>query len=186
MGRVQLRHYDARMLEIREANDHFWSLLQGVPGLHRHQPDHPGSDMAGLYACRARYAREEVGGLSLVRLVAALRAEGYADCHPGLNRPLHLHPLFNTADIYGDGKPTRSAFSNRDLTQSSEDLPVAAAANLRAVTIPWFKKLKPAAIAEYADAFRKVLTHANDLREGDPGDPADPAETGTLGLSQKR
>ncbi len=185
MGRVQLRHYDSRMREIQEASDHFWSLLEGVPGIRRHQPNDPGSDMAGLYVTRAHYIREEVGGLSLARLVQALRAEGYVDCHPGLNRPLHLHPLFNTADVYGDGKPTRSAFSDRDLRQRSEDLPVAAAANLKAITIPWFKKFRPAAIAQHAEAFRKVLTQWKLLLKDDPGDPVDPAEAGTLGLSQK-
>ena len=185
MGRVQLKHYDARILEIRKASDYFWSLLEGVPGLRRHQPPHPGSDMAGLYATRAHYAREEVGGLSLARLVEALRAEGFTDCHPGLNRPLHLHPLFNTADVYGDGRPTRSAFSDRDLRQGSAELPAASAANLKAVTVPWFRKFRPEEIAQYAEAFRKVLTHWELLRKDDPGDPVDPAEAGTLGLSQR-
>src|SRR5438094_915360 len=38
VGRVQLRHYRARMEEIQQAMNEFWDRLEGVPGLRAHRP----------------------------------------------------------------------------------------------------------------------------------------------------
>ena len=38
----------------------------------------------------------------------------------GGNAPLHLHPLLNTTDVYGHGKPTRIANADRDLRRCDE------------------------------------------------------------------
>ena len=63
--------------------------------------------MAGWYEPHGHYVPEELGGLSLTRFAQAVRAEG-SICNPGCNLPLHTHPLFNTADVYGHGKPSAS------------------------------------------------------------------------------
>ena len=86
------------------------------------------------------------------------------------NQPLHLHPVFNTADVYGDGKPTRIAFSDRDLRQRKGSLPVSEAANARSYYIPSFKKFYPKLIEEHAMAFRKAAENYRELLKGDPGD----------------
>jgi hypothetical protein len=118
---VQLKHYDARCAEIRKAMDYFWDLLEGVPGLRAHRPPKgSGSNMGGWYAARGLYVAEELGGLSVTRFAQAVRAEG-SICNPGCNVPLHLHPIFNTADVYGDGKPTRIAHTGRDVRQPACD-----------------------------------------------------------------
>lgn len=53
VGRVQLKHYDARCEEIRSAVGYFWELLEDVPGLRAHWADErEGSNMAGCYSCR--------------------------------------------------------------------------------------------------------------------------------------
>ncbi len=171
VGRVQLKHYDERCAEIRKALNYFWDLLEGVPGLraHRTDPKDPKTNMGGWYCAHGLYVPDELGGLSVTRFAEAVRAEGSV-CSGGSNRPLHLHPVFNTADVYGDGKPTRIAFSDRDLRQRKGSLPVSEAANARIYFIPAFKKFYPRLIEEHAMAFRKAAENYKELLKGDPGD----------------
>lgn len=172
VGRVQLRHYDARMADIQAAMNGFWDRLEGVAGLAAHRPPNgSGSTMGGWYAAHGLYRPEELGGLSASRFCEALRAEGVADAAPGANRLLHLHPLFNEADVYGHGRPTRIAHADRDLRQPAGSLPVTERAVNRMVWIPWFKKPLFAQIDEYVAAFRKVSECARELLAGDKGDP---------------
>ena len=110
----------------------------------------------------------------MTRFCEALSAEGVA-VHPGINRPLHTHPIHRTADIYNDGKPTRLAFTENLLTEMDADLDVASEINRRAFFLPWFKHYWPEIIDQYADAFKKVVSCYEELLEGDRGD------CGTLG-----
>lgn len=171
VGLGQLKHYDRRCREIRKAMDRFWDLLEGAPGIRAHRPAHPKSHMGGYYAPHGLYVPEELGGLSVTRFCEAVRAEGFAGCRPGVNLPLHLHPFFLTADVYGHGKPTRLAHAARDVRQPPGSLPVSEGIGKRTFSIPWFKQDRPEIIAAYARAFRKVAAHADRLRENDPGDP---------------
>lgn len=171
VGRVQLREYDARNREILQAMNYFWDLLEGVPGVKAHRPPRgSGSEMGGWYAARGLYRPEEVGGLSITRFCAAVREEGVS-CSPGCNRPLHLHPLFNDADIYGDGSPTRIANSDRDLRQPRGSLPASESITGRMYSIPWFKHYRPEIIEEHALGFRKAAENYEKLLADDPGDP---------------
>jgi dTDP-4-amino-4,6-dideoxygalactose transaminase len=175
VGRVQLRYYDRRAAEIRKAMNHFWDLLDGVPGIRAHRVDErTGSTMGGWYAAHGHYVSAELGGLSLNRFCEAVRAEGMSDaeCMAGCNRALHLHPVFNAADIYNHGKPTRIAHTSADIRQPSGSLPVAEAIPLKTFFVPWFKHFAPEEIARYASAFRKVAEHADELLADDPGEPA--------------
>lgn len=179
MGRVQLKHYDSRCEEIRRAMNYFWDLLKGVPGIraHRVSPD-SGSNMAGWYAAHGLYLPEELGGLSVTRFSEAVRAEG-APCSPGVNMPLHKHPLLQTCDVYGRGKPLRIANADRDVRLLDESLPVSEGVNLRSFYIPWFKKFYPEIIEEHANAYRKVCENYEALLAGDKGDPATIGRAGT-------
>lgn len=173
LGRVQLRYYDQRCKEIRKAMNYFWDLLAGVPGLRAHRPPRDsGSNMAGWYSPRGLYRPEELGGLSVTRFAEAVRAEG-SICTPGVNRPLHLHPLFNTCDVYGHGVPTRIAHADRDLCQPPGSLPVSEKIGTLTYRIPWFKRYCPETIEEHADAYRKVAENYGELLEDDPGNPPD-------------
>ncbi len=173
VGRVQLKYYDLRTQEIRRSVDYFWELLEGVPGVRPHRPTDPNSHMGGYYYPHGLYIPEELGGLSVTRFAEAVRAEGALDCHPGCNRPLHLHPVFNTCDVYGAGKPTRIANSPVDLRQEPGSLPTSEGIGNRVYGIPWFKQYRPEKIQEYAQAFRKVAENYKELLAEDPGDPAD-------------
>lgn len=173
VGRVQLKYYDERMAEIQKAMNYFWDLLQGVRGLRAHRPaQDSGSTMGGWYYAQGLYLPEELEGLSLTRFCEAVRAEGAAMVSPGGNKPLHLHPLFHTADVYGHGKPTCIANAKRDLRQGPGSLPVSEGIGKRIFSVPWFKKYQPHAIAQYARAFKKVSRGYKELLKDDPGDPA--------------
>ncbi len=163
MGRVQLRHYPARIAQIQNALNRFWDLLDGVPGLRPHRPEAgSGSTMGGWYNPVGHYLPEELGGLPVERFVEAVDAEGGRSGR-GVNSPLHLHPVFHTADVFNDGKPTRIAFTERDVRQGPGSLPVTEAVGARALGLPWFKHDREAEIRRYATAWRKVAENADQL-----------------------
>jgi dTDP-4-amino-4,6-dideoxygalactose transaminase len=167
-GRVQLKHYKARMEEIQKAMNYFWDQLQGVPGVKEHRPaKDSGSTMGGWYASHGLYEPDELGGLDVRVFCKAVTAEG-CGISPGANAPLHVHPLLNDADIYGHGKPTRIANSDRDLRQREGSLPVTEKMPSRCYGIPWFKHYRPEIIDEYAQAFKKVAENADQLKDVEP------------------
>jgi len=171
VGRVQLKYYDQRSEEIRKAMNYFWDCLEGVPGVKAHRPaKDSGSNMGGWYSARGLYVPEELGGLSVTRFTEAVRAEGVSTS-PGCNLPLHLHPIVNSCDVYGHGKPTRIANSDRDLRQPEGSLPVTETITKRTYSIPWFKHYRPEVIEEHANAFRKAAENYKELLADDPGDP---------------
>ena len=164
LGRTQLVHYDARIARIQGAMNRFWDLLDGVPGIRAHRvPAGSGSTMGPWYFPRGLYRSAELGGLPIERFCKAVRAEGVPDCTPGANAPLHTHAVFHQADIFRQGKPTALAFGQRDVRQAAGSLPVTEAVPQTVFGVPWFKHDAPALIAEYADAFRKVAEHGDEL-----------------------
>jgi dTDP-4-amino-4,6-dideoxygalactose transaminase len=184
MARVQLRNYAQQMAEIDRAMNYFWDLLQGASGLGDHRPKQEHTTKGGWYAPHGLYHRAELEGLSITRFCQAVSAEG-ASCAPGCNKALHAHPLFNTLDVYGQGRPTRIANLpiGVDVRQPPGSLPVAEGIQQRTFSIPWFKRYRPQIIEEYAAAFCKVAERFEELIVDDPGDPA---EIGSWGLTRRR
>lgn len=172
VGRVQLKYYDERMKEIRKGMNYFWDLLEGVPGIKAHRVDEStGSTMGGWYAPKGLYKSEELGGLSVTRFCEAVRAEGFESCNPGCNLALHTHSLFQTLDVYGHGKPTRIANSDRDVRELDANLAPSEAVGTMTYSIPWFKHFEPKMIEEYANAFKKAAENYKELLKDDPGNP---------------
>ena len=166
VGRVQLRHYGDRMAEIQRAMNHFCDLIEQAPGLRGHRPPvESGSTCGGWYAAKGMYDAAALDGLDIGHFAAAVRAEG-ANCNPGCNLLMHLHPMLNDADIYHQGKPTRIANSDRDLRQPEGSLPLTESVAKRTMGIPWFKHFRPQVIEEYALAFTKVATHLDEVPRG--------------------
>lgn len=164
MGRVQLRHYPARIREIQSAINRFWDLLEGTPGLRPHRCDYAdGSTMGGWYHPLGHYVPEELDGLPVEKFIEALHAEGAWYTFRGSNYPMHLHPVLRDADVYNDGKPTRIAFTNRDVREPVGTLPISEGMYARCINIPYFKKDNPEEIASYARAYRKVALSARQL-----------------------
>lgn len=173
MGRVQLKYYDERCKEIDKAANYFLDLLKGVPGIQARRCDYSvGSTMSGWYAATCIYKPEELGGLSVTRFCEALMAEGAVGMSAGCNRPLHTHPMFQTADIYHQGKPTRIANVDADIRELDKDLTLSENIGKYTVHIPWFKHFDKEAIEQFANAVKKVAANYKELLPGDPGDPA--------------
>jgi dTDP-4-amino-4,6-dideoxygalactose transaminase len=185
MAQVQLGRYPEQMAEIDKAMNEFWDLLEDAPGIRAHRPPRgSGTTMGGWYAPSGLYRPEELGGLSIDRFCQAVAAEG-APCSPGCNKALHLHPLFNTLDVYNHGKPTRIANlpDGVEVRQPPGSLPVAEGIQERVFRIPWFKRYRPQVIREHAAAFGKVAESYRDLLLNDPGNPPD---LGGWGLSRRK
>jgi perosamine synthetase len=183
VGRVQLKYYDERCVEIRKAMRYFWELLADTPCVRPHWVDESsGSNMAGCYAAMGHYRPEELGGLSLTRFMSAVEAEG-GTCIP-CNFPLHLHPQLNDCDIYDEGAPTRNAHSGRDVRQSPGSLPVSESIGRHIFMVPWFKHYRPEVIAHHAEAYRKVAAHYRDLLDDDVVDQS--VVQGRIGLSARK
>ena len=164
MGRVQLKYYPQRIKEIQSAINRFWDLLDGTPGLRPHRCNlAEGSTMGGWYNPLGHYSPEELGGLSVGAFVDAVNAEGSNRTFRGSNYPLHLHAVMRDADVYHDGKPTRIAFSDRDLREPIGSLPITEGLHARCIGIPYFKHDEPELIAQYANAFKKVANSAEKL-----------------------
>ena len=92
-----------------------------------------------------------------------MRAEGVGAAVPGANFPLHTHNVFHTADLFGVGKPTMVAWTDRDVRQAPGSLPVAERIAEIAIGIPWFKRYLPPVIEAHAAAYRKVALQAKRL-----------------------
>ena len=165
VGRVQLANYSERMKVIQKAMNYFWDQMEGIPGIKAHRPAaESGSTMGGWYAAKGLYVTEELGGLSVSRFCEALNAEGFEyRIMPGANILMHLHPVMNEVDVYGDGRPTRIAFSDRDLRQGLGSLPITESLPEKCLSVPWFKHFRPEVIDEYVKAFRKVASRFEDL-----------------------
>ncbi len=172
MGRVQLKHYDERCEEMDKAANYFLDLIEDVPGITPRRVDYStGSTMAGWYAAVCFYNPEELGGLSVSRFVEALEAEGCELIRAGCNRALHTHPLFNTVDVYGDGKPTRTAFTERDVKLGDIGLEVSEYIGKHLFRLPWFKQFDKDIIEQYANAVKKVAANYKELLPEDKGNP---------------
>ncbi|MCK5804987.1 MAG: aminotransferase class V-fold PLP-dependent enzyme [Lentisphaeria bacterium] len=164
VGRVQLRHYPARIAVIQKAMNQFWDCLEDVPGVKAHRPaKDSGSTMGGWYYARGLYRAEELGGLPCAKFAEAVRAEGVGAANAGANAPLHTHNAFHTADLFGVGKPTMVAWTDRDVRQAPGTLPISESIADIVVGVPWLKQDCPEIIEAYAAAYRKVALQADKL-----------------------
>ena len=119
--------------------------------------------MGGWYYPQGLYKSEELNGLSCEKFCEAIRAEGWSDCYPGGNAPLHLHPVFHRADIFNMGKPTMISFGQRDVRQGKGTLLVSESIHDISFSVPWFKHYRPELIEEYAMGFRKIAENSRQL-----------------------
>jgi len=174
-GLVQLELFGRQMVEIDKAMNYFCDLLDDTAGI---RPIRPPKDTnttkGGWYYPHFKYISEELEGLSLSRFSEAVGAEG-SICNPGCNKPLHLHPLFTTMDVYGHGRPTRIAYLDESvkIEQYIEKLPVAESINRCVFEVPWFKQYRPEVIEEHARAYKKVIKNYRTLLADDSNKNAD-------------
>ena len=149
IGRVQLKYYDARCVEVRKAMNSFYDLLEKIPGIRPIRVDEStGSNMAGFYYPHVRYIPEELHGLPVEVFCEAVRAEGVRSCYPGGNFCLHTHPFFKKPD-----PAIMGVIANRPYPDNSACAP---SAELDCFCVPRIVQLDTDWIQRYAAAFRKV------------------------------
>ena len=164
MGRVQLRHYDERVIEIDKAMNYFCDLLDEIPGLKTIRPAKgTNTTKGGWYAAKGLVSEEFAQKVSAASFCAAVTAEG-AFTFAGANPPLHLSPLFHELDFFNQGKPTVIAFGQRDVRQGKGSLPKSETLPARCFHLPWFKHFDKPAIELYAEAFRKVAENLDEVK----------------------
>ncbi len=186
-GLVQLELYPRQMAEIDKAMNYFCDLLEDTPGIRPMRPAKgTNTTRGGWYYPHFKYVTEELGGLSLSRFGNGVQAEG-SICNPGCNKPLHLHPLFTTMDVYGHGRPTRIAHLDESATidQYVQKLPVAESFVRCVFEVPWFKHYDPRIIEQHADAYKKVVENHRELLAGDTEDDTDTGGYSSFFSSQK-
>ncbi|MCR5781226.1 MAG: aminotransferase class I/II-fold pyridoxal phosphate-dependent enzyme [Clostridia bacterium] len=161
----QLKIYDERTAEIRKALNYFWDRLEGCPGVHGIRVDESdGSDMAGWYVPHFTYRPEETG-VGFHAFCDAVSAEIAWKIPLGGNYPLHTHPIFQTWDPMGLGKPARIAFAHRDVR--ALDAALGPSERILCAEVPYFRRFIPNEIDKIADGFLKVVENLDQLRGSD-------------------
>ena len=163
LGLVQLKYFGERIQKIEEAMQYLGDCLDAIPGLRCHRPaKDSGSTKGAWYCSTCHYNPEELDGLPLNRFLAAVQAEN-SIVRNITNYPLHLHPVFNEADVFNQGKPTAIAFGQRDVRQGKGALPVAEAAPERTFIYPRFTILDKPFINRFVDSLEKVIKNRSEL-----------------------
>lgn len=164
VGRVQLKHFPARVAEIDKAMNYFADGLEKIKGLKVHRPAaDSGSTKGGWYFPLCHFNPEEMG-ISAEKFCEAVRAEGVHLASAGANAPLHLHPMFHTADIFNMGQPTMLSFGQRDVRQGKGALPVTEKVKERVITLPHFIKFDKEVIDLYISAYKKVSENIAEIK----------------------
>lgn len=157
MGRVQLARIDGRIAEINAAMQLFCDLLDGLDCVTPVRTSQgSGSTMGSWYTPHALYDSNANYGLSLEQFKRALVAEGFDTwTWAGFSHPLHLHPVFQSANAYGHRLPNAFAPSGGDGPRAKGSLPSAEA--ISAFALPAFRRYDEAVIHAHADAVAKVV-----------------------------
>jgi len=162
LGRVQLAHYDEYRLPGFEACQRLFSQLDDLPGVKHNWPlNDPDRSVATSYAQRLILQDEIIDRVPNTVIAQAICAEGVS-CGAGGFFCHHLHPFWNECDVYGDGKPTRIAFS-RDVRQGPGDCPMAEQIVTRLIHVPRMVKYDEPYLDQLAAAYFKVLTNLDQL-----------------------
>ncbi|MCX2731813.1 aminotransferase class I/II-fold pyridoxal phosphate-dependent enzyme [Saccharopolyspora sp. NFXS83] len=156
----QLNELDRRLGGRRQLAAHMISELRGLPGIS--VPEVPARSAPAWYALALLHRPEDLGGLPVDALIAALRAEGCLEVdHPRAPRPLNEHPLFDAPNRlfpnlpegwprYRAGQYPRAERRHR---------------NTLTITVPHDD---PDLAEGYVRAFRKVIAHHRALIGPDP------------------
>jgi perosamine synthetase len=163
MARVQLRNYDKNRAPGVKAMERFFSQVCTVPGVGCNYPlEDPDVTVGASYWQMLILADEIISRVPNGVIAQAIRAEGGRAgaggyfCH-------HLHPYWNECDVYGDGKPTRIAFSDRDVRQGVGDCPHAEKIINYLVQVPRMIRYDEPYIDQLAAAYVKVLANLDQL-----------------------
>jgi perosamine synthetase len=165
MARVQLRHYDEYRMPGVRAMERFFPPVVSIPGVSSNYPlDDPDVKVGASYTQRIILDQSIVEQVPNNVIAEAISAEG-ARCGPGGYYCHHLQPFWNECDVYGDGKPTRIAFSDRDVRQGPGDCPNAESISKRLIRVPRMIQYDEQYVDQLAEAYHKVLTNLDQLED---------------------
>jgi len=163
LGLVQLKYFAERIERIEEAMQYLADEMDKLPGLKVHRPQRgSGTTKGAWYSSCCHYAPEELDGLPVEKFIAAMQAENVAIGGLG-NFPLHLHNVFNEADLFNQGKPTALAFGQRDVRQGKGALPVSEITPSRIFRYSRFTKLDKDLIGRFVNTIKKVIDNRGEL-----------------------
>ena len=163
LGLVQLKYWSERIKPIEEAMQYLADEMDKLPGLKVHRPAaDSGLTKGAWYSSTCHYAPEELDGLPVNKFIAAMVAENVPINGLG-NFPLHLHSVFNEADLFNQGKPTALAFGQRDVRQGVGALPAAEIAPQRTFRYSRFTTLDKNLIGRFVDCLKKVIDNRGEL-----------------------
>lgn len=163
MARIRLKYYDQDRAPGVQSLERLFRQCADIPGVDCNFPLHdPDVTISSSYCQRFILGDEIINRVPNTVIAEAVRAEGVS-CSAGGYACHHLHPFWNECDVYGDGKPTRLAFADRDVRQGPGDCPVAERINHRLISVPRFVGFDPAMVDQIATAYRKVLTNLDQL-----------------------
>ena len=163
LGLVQLKYFAERIEGIEEAMQYLADEMDKLPGLKVHRPQRgSGTTKGAWYSSCCHYAPEELDGLPVEKFIAAMQAENVAIGGLG-NFPLHLHNVFNEADLFNQGKPTALAFGQRDVRQGKGALPVSEITPSRIFRYSRFTKLDKDLIGRFVNTIKKVIDNRGEL-----------------------
>ena len=163
LGLVQLKYWSERIKPIEEAMQYLADEMDKLPGLKVHRPAaDSGLTKGAWYSSTCHYAPEELDGLPVNKFIAAMVAENVPINGLG-NFPLHLHSVFNEADLFNQGMPTALAFGQRDVRQGVGALPAAEIAPQRTFRYSRFTTLDKDLIGRFVDCLKKVIDNRGEL-----------------------
>ncbi len=164
MARVQLAHYDEYRMPGVMAMERFFRQVCTLPGVSGNFPiDDPDAYVGSSYTQRVIVDDSILARAPVTVIAEAIRAEGVAGAGAGGYFCHHLHPYFNECDVYGDGKPTRIAFSDRDVRQGVGDCPNAEKMSQYLLRVPRMIQYDEPYVDQLAEAYVKVLSNLDQL-----------------------
>jgi len=164
MALVQLEKFPKLLPEYVAASKLWWDLVKDIPGIIPHYPRWENSDRGGGYAPHGIYdVQAAPNNLPLKAFARAVEAEGVQCALNAYYPTLHMHPAFQDVSIYGEDKPTCIAYAERDVRLKPEDLPHTVAAHTRVYSVPRFCYCDEEYITQCANAYRKVMEHADEV-----------------------
>ncbi len=163
LARVRLKYYDQDRAPGVQALEHLFRLCSDIPGVSCNFPlNHPKAKVGSSYCQRFILADEIIQRVPNTVIAEAVSAEGL-NCSAGGYYCHHLHPFWNDCDVYGDGRPTRIAFSDRDVRQKQGDCPVAEKITQRLISVPRFTAYNPELVEQAASVYHKVFSNLDQL-----------------------
>lgn len=158
VARTQLRQLPERNARRNENIAHLSRRLEPL-GIHTFLPP---SHLTRVYFQFMIYNEEERTGVPTERLAEALRAEGCDIVRPRYPL-LHQQPVF-TEDVFI--RLARLEHLPRETLPRyrADALPITTAGNERLLQLPSFPQATTALLDQYGDAFEKVLTCADEVR----------------------